>query len=743
MSLFTRQGRTLMLAAVVIFGTQTARAQQQYWTGDGGKGIRLAVLEPVGKGLSADEQWMLSLVQGSITGDFNKFSAMTIIDRQNLEKIFAEWKESMSDHYSDADRVKIGNLTNASHILTGSISKTANAFMLELNVTDVASGVRKASYSPTPISTLALENLSAIKAASADLLKQLGVNLTSAAQSELTRAANTDRLQAETMLARGIAAQRQGTEVAALSYFFQAAAFDSSLFEASKRSSVIAANISSGNIGADVRNDIVWRKSWLARLTETEVTFHSVINSVAPPYTLFYTAADIKTGNINYKTETADLSIPINLSANVSWFNAMNRSLKAVDAVLEGLNTTKRKNDWGLSNWPWSGVSNTNPFGTSKWYDMTVVFELVNEQGRAIGSQTVRLNPSFSITRNNDNQFVIQFTENSASTVNFNGVRADDISDKLTVRVASVNGEPPQNARFAISALSSKERQQSTFLRIENGVVFGFDGSLSSEQRAKYRNLIIPKEAWGKPVTAIRDRAFADEQLGSVTIPNSITSIGEQAFANNQISTVSLPDNITSIGNLFSGNKYGIIYNRNSKEYFDVRDGQKYRLAKIGGKTWMAQNLRYDTYNRTVESISSCAGGYQSDKNKERSNCEKYGRKYDWSKARNVCPANWHLPTKEEWDNLVDIIGGKKAINKLKSRDWDGTDDYGFSAQPAGGGRCFGGDCFGKNSAWWTSTRFPQSECDNGDCIKAIEIGKGYTEFYGYGPFSVRCVTDY
>ncbi|MDR2582002.1 MAG: hypothetical protein LBC75_00800, partial [Fibromonadaceae bacterium] len=56
--------------------------------------MKLAVLEPGGKGLSKDEQWMLPLIQSSIAADFNKYSSITIIDRQNLEAIMAEWKHS-------------------------------------------------------------------------------------------------------------------------------------------------------------------------------------------------------------------------------------------------------------------------------------------------------------------------------------------------------------------------------------------------------------------------------------------------------------------------------------------------------------------------------------------------------------------------------------------------------------------------------------------------------------------------
>jgi uncharacterized protein (TIGR02145 family) len=797
MNAFTMLKRGLLLSAALTIGTHTAQAQpQQYWTGDGGKGIRLAVLEPVGKGLTDDEQWMLSLVQGSITGDLSKFSAMTVIDRQNLEKIFAEWKEAMSGNYSEANLVKIGNLTSASHILTGSISKTASAFMLELAVTDIQSGVRKATYSPTPVSPLALENLSAIKAASADLLKQLGVELTSAAQGELKQVANTARIQAETMLARGITAQKQGTEVAALSYFYQAAAFDSSLFEASKRSSVMAANISSGNIGANVRNDILWRKRWLAELKGVEDAYHGIISAVAPPYTLFYSTG-IKQGNVNYQKETADLSIPINLSANGDWFRAMNRSLQAVQEALSGLSATKRTGDWGLSNWPWSGVTNTNPFGSSKQYDITLVFELVNEQGRAIGSQTVRLTPSFHFDRGNGN-ITIAFTENDQSTVTFYGVKAEDISDNLTVRVASVNGAPPQNARFAISAISAKQRQENIFLRIEKGVVRGFNSSLSAEQRAQYRNLVIPKEAWGEPVTAIgegafdgtyanvkltgvtipegvtsiENNAFSNNQIISVTLSNSVKSIGNNAFSGNMLTNVAIPQSVTSIGdNAFANNRLNSVtlgngaasigdgaFSGNStlnslkisnrEVLCDSRNGQIYRIVRITDKTWMAENLNYKTGN------SVC---YE---NKE-SYCSKYGRLYDWNTAMKVCPSGWRLPTRNEWASLVNVAGGKGvAGKKLKTKSsWDnnvrdgksgnGTDDYGFSAMPGGDYKYFGTidnnrGSFrnaGNTGNWWTATKSLGMEY-----MMSISVSDGvYEEKSSQNfsdMFSVRCVHD-
>jgi uncharacterized protein (TIGR02145 family) len=622
MCFFTLLGRMLLLAVALIMGMHTVYAQQQPWTGDGGKGISLAVFEPAGKGLSTDEQWMLDLVHRTIAADFDKFSDMTVINPKDVEKVLEQWKEIMSGNYSDATLVKIGNLISANHILTGSISKTKSAFMLELSVTDLASGERKASYAPTPITEMALENLSVIKAASAELLRQLGVNLTSAGQSELMQVVNMTQVRAQEMYSRGMAAQRQGTDVAALSYFFQAEAFDPSLFDVSKRSSIIAANISSGNIGADVRNDILWRKSWVARLSEAEVTFHSIISSADPPYRLYY-STDIKTGNIDYQTETADLSITINMTPNRTWFKAMRQSLKAVQAVLNGLNTTNRKNDWGLSGWPSRGVTETNPFASPKRYEFTVVFELVNQQGRVIGSQTVRLNPEFGISANN-----ITFT-NIPGMVKFNGVRANDISDNMTIRVVSVNGAPPQNARFTIAV-----------------------------------------------------------------------------------------------------NK--------SQPLVDTRDGKRYKTITTGDfRTWMAENLNYQPQTGN----SWCYGN-------DNSYCTQYGRLYDWNTAMKVCPAGWHLPDIDEWNDLIiNTNGGGNAGKKLKAKNgWNGngngTDDYDFSALP-GGGRYFGGNfaSIGYGSRWWTATVRGSGNAYS----QNIDFGKNnVSEDYSdksYA-FSVRCVAD-
>ena len=167
----------------------------------------------------------------------------------------------------------------------------------------------------------------------------------------------------------------------------------------------------------------------------------------------------------------------------------------------------------------------------------------------------------------------------------------------------------------------------------------------------------------------------------------------------------------------------------------DSRDGKSYRVIKIDGQTWMAENLNYKTKN------SKCYGN-------DASNCAKYGRLYNWDDAKNACPIGWHLPLDAEWKTLENSVGGSStAGKKLKSRiGWrdngNGTDDYGFSALPGGNGDLDGYfyDA-GNNGYWWGSTE----DGAYGAWRRGMYYNVESVDRYGSGKpylFSVRCVAD-
>ena len=206
----------------------------------------------------------------------------------------------------------------------------------------------------------------------------------------------------------------------------------------------------------------------------------------------------------------------------------------------------------------------------------------------------------------------------------------------------------------------------------------------------------------------------------------------------------------------------------------DERDGQTYKTVKIGTQTWMAENLNYAytdvPYNfdgYTSDSISWC---YDNDP----ANCTKYGRLYTWAAAmdsvgtwstngkgcgngkkcsptypvRGVCPEEWHLPTKAEFETLFAAVGGRLTAGKmLKStsgwnRSDNGMDAYAFLALPAGFRNNLGHFVNkGYYADFWSSTE------DNSSYAYYMDLhydggNADLGNYYKYNGFSVRCLKD-
>jgi uncharacterized protein (TIGR02145 family) len=176
-----------------------------------------------------------------------------------------------------------------------------------------------------------------------------------------------------------------------------------------------------------------------------------------------------------------------------------------------------------------------------------------------------------------------------------------------------------------------------------------------------------------------------------------------------------------------------------SGTFTDGRDGQTYKWVKIGTQTWMAKNLNYDPGTGT----STCF-------NNEPSNCVIYGRLYDWSMAKEVCPLGWHLPSKEEWNTLSSYVqNNRNCYNcdaaRLKAtsgwyNDGNGTDDYGFSALPGGSSASHLLN-INDDGSWWSASEY---NSNNGDNL-VIRCNSEYASWY-YGTktlrLSVRCLQN-
>lgn len=172
------------------------------------------------------------------------------------------------------------------------------------------------------------------------------------------------------------------------------------------------------------------------------------------------------------------------------------------------------------------------------------------------------------------------------------------------------------------------------------------------------------------------------------------------------------------------------------------RDGNSYKTVKIGSQIWMAENLKVKTED------SRC---YED----KESNCQKYGRLYNWEAAKDACPAGWHLPSRAEWATLIVAVDGSiveyalenTAGFKLKSSSgWyssgNGTDAFGFSALPVGT-RSHNGRYYSEGNVayFWSSTE------DDSDFAYSMSLlynndDAGLYYFTKDFGFSVRCLKD-
>jgi uncharacterized protein (TIGR02145 family) len=167
----------------------------------------------------------------------------------------------------------------------------------------------------------------------------------------------------------------------------------------------------------------------------------------------------------------------------------------------------------------------------------------------------------------------------------------------------------------------------------------------------------------------------------------------------------------------------------------DKRDGRTYETMRVGAKTWMAENINAETGN------SWCYDG-------DTSNCNAYGRLYDWEAAKTACPAGWRLPTLKEWGGFVKAVSDKEAADKKARAKRGGNEDASDERRlPAilGGGRYrISGEYsnIGGYSYWWAGTEkssqytayFRYVNYGHDDIADDFDIRE-------YG-FSVRCLRD-
>lgn len=204
-------------------------------------------------------------------------------------------------------------------------------------------------------------------------------------------------------------------------------------------------------------------------------------------------------------------------------------------------------------------------------------------------------------------------------------------------------------------------------------------------------------------------------------------------------------------------------------------DGNVYPTVKIGQQCWMAENLR-TTHYADGENIPICAACYYPNSNA--GNKSQYGLLYTWyaatrnvssdsnpSGVRGACPYGWHVPSDDEWSQLLNqpqlMVGPAKALaskfgwNISTTPCTPGHENWynngtGFNAPPAGK-YDNGYTDFGAVAWFWSTTEYYYYYGYRANAwnlylsYDGSGVGRTYGNHSDYTKphaYSVRCVRD-
>ena len=176
----------------------------------------------------------------------------------------------------------------------------------------------------------------------------------------------------------------------------------------------------------------------------------------------------------------------------------------------------------------------------------------------------------------------------------------------------------------------------------------------------------------------------------------------------------------------------------------DERDGQAYKIVKIGHLWWFAQNLNYETVD------SHCY-------NDSAKYCAMYGRLYSWAAAvgkseeecgyrhecnlslpvQGACPSGWRVPSNYDWNDLIVATGGDDIAGKVLRDSKDG----GFALLYAGRIN-FAGEFVqeGRSACIWSSSETDEYDGYYADFYYSYDKVMFPNEAEKYDGYSVRCV---
>lgn len=253
---------------------------------------------------------------------------------------------------------------------------------------------------------------------------------------------------------------------------------------------------------------------------------------------------------------------------------------------------------------------------------------------------------------------------------------------------------------------SAFEKNDSPNLNLRSkyaGVYFECHDGKWVPDTTRVRDSINVKDSTGvKDTTSVADTSSVKDtsSVADTTILDTLSDFEKDTKDLKCASFGQIAHGVVDTSNVYfcDGKEWKLFDGDENVKYYkleDNRDGRIYRYVRIGILYWMAEDLNYG---------------------------DEPG--YTWDDARQVCPTGWHLPGKEEWNDIIETVGSVSD---------SALDTYGLSLIPDGQ----------MVAKFWTSSFDTDSQ---GKLVYTMEFKKSgislARQFAKNTRLSVRCVKD-
>lgn len=402
-----------------------------------GKDLVIAVTLPQTRNDGYTAAWIPQYFQDSLTGNFAHYSKMTVLDRSNESLIIAQQELSETGFYTDENAAQLGQMTNASLVVVGSIQQIGGMYEVNFRINDISSNEIKSSIN-NRYSYSDLENGKAVNEITKILLEDLGIELSENEKAALSKVNKTENSSVQN-LAKGMNAEKSNDYISALVAYSQVEG--SAKNEAQQNIySMLQGSFDSSNI----QNRVAFYKAQTEKWNAIFAQLKKYMNDNVAYLVYDFSAMQDK---INMQKNTVDFIVSPGIKC---FFNRT--AMKVYATVLGEWNTIveDKEND------VWTKAVEKPHFGSlthlNTWesvYNLRYIYNisiaLVNGDGDIVkkSNQQIKVsNRVFNADRNQLSEVTVssqkKYYESAENhRVYFNGVNLNDVTGDMSIKIIS------------------------------------------------------------------------------------------------------------------------------------------------------------------------------------------------------------------------------------------------------------------------------------------------------------------